>query len=95
MKILMSLADLSSSIHNRGLCGHIEEVSVAKEHQGKRLGLQIIQLIDSVAKKVGCYKSILDCSPKNEPFYVKCGYFNSGTEMSHYYEPERDGYHRG
>jgi glucosamine-phosphate N-acetyltransferase len=88
-------SNITSSIHNRGLCGHIEEVSVAKDHQGKRIGLKVIQALDSVAVSLGCYKTILDCSPENEPFYVKCGYHNSGVEMSHYYEEEKDSYHRG
>ncbi|KAJ9155248.1 Glucosamine 6-phosphate N-acetyltransferase [Pleurostoma richardsiae] len=82
-------------IHNRGLCGHIEEIAIAKELQGKGLGLLMIQALDSVAKNVGCYKNILNCSPKNEPFYVKCKYFNSGAEMSHYFEKEKESYYRG
>jgi len=83
-------------IHNRGLVGHIEEISVAKEHQGKKLGLKMIQAIDSIAKNLGCYKTILDCGPKNEPFYIKCGFKNSGIEMSHYFEQEeKEGYYRG
>lgn len=88
-------ADISCSIHDRGLCGHIEEVSIAKDHQGKRFGLKVIQALDSVAASLGCYKTILDCSPHNEPFYVKCGYESSGVEMSHYYEEPKDSYHRG
>lgn len=55
----------------------------------------MIQAINSVAKTLGCYKSILDCSLDKEPFYVKCGYHNSGAEMSFYYEEEKDAYHRG
>ncbi|KIW10588.1 hypothetical protein PV08_11552 [Exophiala spinifera] len=82
-------------IHNRGICGHIEEVSIAKEHQGKHLGQKMLASLDSVAKSLGCYKSILDCSPQNEPFYVKCNYHNSGTEMSHYYEEWKEPYYRG
>ncbi|KAI1375494.1 acyl-CoA N-acyltransferase [Hypoxylon crocopeplum] len=82
-------------IHGRGKCGHIEEISIAKEHQGKGLGLKMIQALDSVAVNLGCYKNILNCGLKNEPFYVKCGYHNSGIEMSHYFEAERDAYHRG
>jgi len=39
-----------------------------------------------LAKEVGCYKSILDCSEANEGFYVKCGYRRAGLEMAHYYE---------
>lgn len=68
---------------------------VAKEHQGKGIGLQIMHALESVAVAVGCYKNILNCGPKNEPFYEKCGYHNSGIEMSNYLEDEREGYQRG
>lgn len=74
-------------IHNMGLVGHIEDIAVAKNQQGKKLGLRIIQALDAVAEKVGCYKSILDCSEANEGFYVKCGFKRAGLEMAHYYEP--------
>jgi len=36
--------------------GHIEDIAVAKDQQGKKLGLRIIQALDYVAEKVGCYK---------------------------------------
>ncbi|KAF1977979.1 glucosamine 6-phosphate N-acetyltransferas-like protein [Bimuria novae-zelandiae CBS 107.79] len=72
-------------IHNLGLVGHIEDIAVAKDQQGKKLGLRIIQALDYVAEKVGCYKSILDCSEANEGFYVKCGFRRAGLEMAHYY----------
>jgi len=44
------------SIHNLGLVGHIEDIAVTKNQQGKKLGLRIIEALDYVAKKVGCYK---------------------------------------
>ncbi|CAJ2500138.1 Uu.00g029910.m01.CDS01 [Anthostomella pinea] len=72
-------------IHNRSKCGHIEEISIAKEYQGKGLGLKIMEALDSVAVAVGCSKSILNCGPRNEPFYVKCGYENTGVEMTRTY----------
>lgn len=43
-------------IHELGLVGHIEDIAVAKDQQGKKLGLRIIQALDYVAAKVGCYK---------------------------------------
>ena len=43
-------------IHNLGLVGHIEDIAVAKDQQGKKLGLRIIQALDYVAEQVGCYK---------------------------------------
>ena len=73
------------SIHNLGLVGHIEDIAVAKDQQGKHLGLHIIKALDHVAEKVGCYKTILDCSEPNEGFYVKCGYKRAGLQMAHYY----------
>ncbi|KAI0182745.1 acyl-CoA N-acyltransferase [Xylaria flabelliformis] len=82
-------------IHGHGKCGHVEEIAVLKEHQGKGLGLKIMQALESVAGAVGCYKNILNCGPRNEPFYEKCGFHNSGIEMSKYFEEARDDYHRG
>ncbi|KKA28509.1 hypothetical protein TD95_002888 [Thielaviopsis punctulata] len=73
-------------IHNLGLVGHIEDIAVAKDQQGKKLGLRIIQALDYIAAQVGCYKSILDCSEANEGFYIKCGFRRAGLEMAHYYE---------
>ncbi|PKS12107.1 hypothetical protein jhhlp_001405 [Lomentospora prolificans] len=73
-------------IHSLGQVGHIEDIAVAKDQQGKKLGLRIIQALDYVAEKVGCYKSILDCSETNEGFYIKCGFKRAGLQMAHYYE---------
>jgi hypothetical protein len=36
--------------------GHIEDIAVAKDQQGKKLGLRIIEALDAVASAVGCYK---------------------------------------
>ena len=46
-------------IHNRGLVGHIEDIAVAKDQQGKKLGLRLIQTLDHVAEQIGCYKVCL------------------------------------
>ena len=77
------------SIHSLGLVGHIEDIAVAKDQQGKKLGLRLIQALDFVAEKVGCYKTILDCSEANEGFYVKCGFRRAGLEMAHYYTGDK------
>ncbi|KAK9465171.1 acyl-CoA N-acyltransferase [Lipomyces arxii] len=69
-------------IHECGLVGHIEDIAVAKSEQGKSLGKKIIAALDFIGQKSGCYKNILDCSPYNEQFYVKCGYSNVGFEMT-------------
>ena len=51
-----TVANSPPSIHNLGLVGHIEDIAVAKDQQGKKLGLRIIQALDYVAEKVGAYK---------------------------------------
>lgn len=73
------------SIHNLGSVGHIEDIAVAKDQQGKKLGLRLIYALDFIANKVGCYKTILDCSDANEGFYIKCGFERAGVEMAHYH----------
>ena len=47
---------INRSIHNLGLVGHIEDIAVTKDQQGKKLGLRIIQALDYAAEKAGCYK---------------------------------------
>jgi glucosamine-phosphate N-acetyltransferase len=76
----------NDSIHNCGRVGHIEDIAVAKDQQGKKLGLRLIQALDYIAAQIGCYKSILDCSEANEGFYIKCGFRRAGLQMAHYYE---------
>lgn len=68
-------------IHDCGLVGHIEDISVAKSEQGKKLGYTMITSLTDLAKKAGCYKVILDCSPHNVGFYEKCGLKPDGIEM--------------
>lgn len=41
--------------------GHIEDIAVTKDQQGKKLGLRIIHALDYVAEKVGCYKVRVIC----------------------------------
>ncbi|KUI64155.1 Glucosamine 6-phosphate N-acetyltransferase [Cytospora mali] len=72
-------------IHSLGSVAHIEDIAVAQDQQGKKLGLRLIQALDFIADKVGCYKTILDCSEANEGFYIKCGFKRAGLEMAHYH----------
>ncbi|KAA8900009.1 glucosamine 6-phosphate N-acetyltransferase, partial [Sphaerosporella brunnea] len=68
-------------LRNLGSVGHVEDISVAKEQQGKRLGWVIIQALDAIAEAQGCYKAFLDCSEANRGFYEKCGYSLAGVQM--------------
>ncbi|KAH8176716.1 acetyltransferase (GNAT) family protein [Sarocladium implicatum] len=82
-------------IHNLGIIGHIEEIAIDKSFQGKGLGLKLLASLSSVAKNVGCYKTILGTSLKTEPFYTRCGYEKGGSVMALYYEEGKEGYYRG
>ena len=61
-------------IHDGGKVGHIEDVVVAKQHQGKGIGEKIVSSLLEHAKKNNCYKTILDCSDDLKPFYEKIGF---------------------
>ncbi|KAG0363521.1 acyl-CoA N-acyltransferase [Gamsiella multidivaricata] len=71
-------------IRGLGLVGHIEDIAVSGDQQGKKLGLRIIETLKAIGKQQGCYKVILDCSEKNVPFYEKCGFERKGVEMGWY-----------
>jgi glucosamine-phosphate N-acetyltransferase len=43
-------------IHSLGMVGHVEDIAIEKGQQGKKLGLRMIQALDYMAKRVGCYK---------------------------------------
>ncbi|KAJ3928483.1 MAG: acyl-CoA N-acyltransferase [Lentinula lateritia] len=70
----------------RGLggVGHIEDIAVDKNQQGKKLGLRIIQALTHISENIGCYKTILNCSDSNIPFYEKCGFQKKENEMAKY-----------
>jgi len=67
-----------------GSVGHIEDMAVIKEMQGKKLGLRLVQTLTSISEKMGCYKTILNCSDDNIPFYEKCGFSKKENEMAKY-----------
>ncbi|ODQ56854.1 hypothetical protein WICANDRAFT_81682 [Wickerhamomyces anomalus NRRL Y-366-8] len=68
-------------IHNAGTVGHIEDIAVRKDQQGKSLGKLLIKKLLEIGDKAGVYKIILDCDPKNVGFYEKCGLNEAGVEM--------------
>lgn len=61
--------------------GHIEDIAVSKEAQGKGLGKRVIEALTGVSEGLGCYKTFLDCSEENRGFYERCGYEFKGVQM--------------
>lgn len=43
-------------MHKNGLVGHIEDIAVNGNQQGKKLGLRIIQALKFIGAQKGCYK---------------------------------------
>jgi len=68
-------------IHNGGVVGHIEDVVVNKEFQGKKIGEKIMKYLIEIAKNRGCYKTILDCTDDVKPFYEKLGFKQVANEL--------------
>ncbi len=68
-------------IHNGGLVGHIEDVVVHKGFQGQKIGEKIMRYLIEIAKKRGCYKTILDCTEEIKPFYEKLGFRQVANEL--------------
>ncbi|MCV0372041.1 MAG: GNAT family N-acetyltransferase [Nitrosarchaeum sp.] len=71
----------SKFIHNGGKVGHIEDVVVDKNYQGKGTGEKIIKYVLEIAKKKGCYKTILDCTDDVKPFYEKIGFKHNANAL--------------
>ena len=68
-------------IHDGGKVGHIEDVVVRKEYQGKGVGKKIVNALLKYAEKKGCYKTILDCSEDLIPFYESIGFKRHSNSM--------------
>jgi glucosamine-phosphate N-acetyltransferase len=70
-------------IHGGGFSGHIEDVAVHKDYQGKGIGAALIQHLIEQAKTAGCYKLILNCREGPKAFYEKLGFrpYDFGMRM--------------
>jgi len=44
------------SLFKLGIQGHIEDIGIKADQQGKGLGIKMLNALDSIAKDVGCYK---------------------------------------
>jgi hypothetical protein len=55
-KKIYSNAWLHFSLCKLGTQGHIEDIAIKAEQQGKKFGVKLLQALDYVAEKVGCYK---------------------------------------
>jgi len=61
-------------IHEAGLRARLEDVVVAEESRGQRLGQLLVETVRLLARDLGCYKLSLDCKDQVIPFYNTLGF---------------------
>jgi N-acetylglutamate synthase-like GNAT family acetyltransferase len=44
------------SLCKLGTQGHIEDIAIKADQQGKKFGVKLLQALDYIAENVGCYK---------------------------------------
>jgi len=68
-------------IHDGGLVGHIEDVVVRKDYEGKGIGIKLVTSLLERAKEKNCYKTILDCKDDVKQFYERIGFKHESNGM--------------
>lgn len=68
-------------IHDGGFVGHIEDVVVRKDYEGKRIGIKLVTSLLERAKEKNCYKTILDCKDDVKQFYERIGFKRESNGM--------------
>ena len=68
-------------IHNGGFVGHIEDVVVRKDYEGKGIGIKLVTSMLECAKEKNCYKTILDCKDDVKQFYERIGFKHESNGM--------------
>ena len=61
--------------------GHIEDVVVSKEFEGKGIGMKLVVSLLVKAEAMNCYKTILDCKKELIPFYERIGFKQESNQM--------------
>ena len=72
-------------IHNGGKVGHIEDVVVSKEYEGRGIGIKLVTSLLEKARAMNCYKTILDCNDELIPFYERIGFKQEANQMRYNY----------
>jgi glucosamine-phosphate N-acetyltransferase len=68
-------------IHNGGCIGHIEDVVISKEFEGRGIGIKLVTSLLEIASTKNCYKTILDCKNELVPFYERIGFKEESNQM--------------
>jgi glucosamine-phosphate N-acetyltransferase len=68
-------------IHGGSWVGHVEDVAVHPDWQGKGVGTALVRHAIAHCKSAGCYKVVLYCAPEVVPFYERVGFYHNGSGM--------------
>ncbi|ESN94236.1 hypothetical protein HELRODRAFT_68685 [Helobdella robusta] len=68
-------------IHECSSRGRIEDVVVDEGYRGLQLGKLLVVVGEFLSKKLGCYKTSLECSDGKVEFYEKVGFKIDGKHM--------------
>ncbi|KAF2425516.1 putative glucosamine 6-phosphate acetyltransferase, partial [Tothia fuscella] len=68
-------------IHNMGVVGHVEDLAVARDQKGKKMGLRVLEALVHIASCNGAYKTMVNCTEANEAFHAQTGFVREGSQM--------------
>lgn len=80
---LLSTAKLhvEKKIYNN--LGHIEDVVTLPCARGNGYGRELVKFLSQKGIRDGCYKIVLSSEIKNNEFYIKCGFVQSGCSYTY------------
>jgi glucosamine-phosphate N-acetyltransferase len=70
------------SMNNLATNGRIEDIAVARDQKGKRMGLRLLEALVHISSEAGCPKTVVNCSEANEAFHAQLGFVKEGTVMT-------------
>tara|TARA_B110000483_G_C18097371_1_gene504410 strand:+ start:58 stop:480 length:423 start_codon:yes stop_codon:yes gene_type:complete len=83
--LVVGYGTLSTEFKIRGgKIGHIEDIVIDQNYEGKGLGKKILDSLYQIAKTENCLKIMLQCTNKNTKFYEKCGFIINGLAMQRF-----------
>jgi glucosamine-phosphate N-acetyltransferase len=68
-------------IHSGGRVGHVEDVAVQQGYEKHGIGAALVRHATEEARRLGCYKVILNCYDRLVPFYERLGYHRHDVGM--------------
>eukprot|EP00794_Sanderia_malayensis_P020229 gene20229-22205_t len=65
-------------IHRNASRGRVEDIVVDSKYRRRHLGQLLVETLTLLSKKIGCYKTSLECTENLIPFYNQFGFDREG-----------------